>query len=205
MPISTLWAKSMPSILSRKPWTKCCRACSPSVTMSTPESSCSFTASRVASRLARESSAPDDFQGAHSVFGSASHSGFGSEPAMVVGNSMGASRDMWLSACLPCLMVEVQNYKSVVQPDDDRDSEIKIGNPNDRILLRLLQPLDLSRLPQHPAAGKGVFRGDRLAADFGRRHLQYHQSERLCDAGQSGPSQTRLPEKGHGGLGTLGR
>src|SRR5579871_6451057 len=141
MPISTLWAKSMPSILSRKPWTKCCRACSPSVTMSTPESSCSFTASRVASRLARESSAPDDFQGAHSVFGSASHSGFGSEPAMVVGNSMGASRDMWLSACLPCLMVEVQNYKSVVQPDDDRDSEIKIGNPNDRILLRLLQPL----------------------------------------------------------------
>jgi hypothetical protein len=28
------------------------------------------------------------------VFGSASHSGFGKEPAMVVGNSMGASRSV---------------------------------------------------------------------------------------------------------------
>jgi GSH-dependent disulfide-bond oxidoreductase len=35
-----------------------------------------------------------DFQGAHSVLGSASHSGFGNEPAMVVGNSMGASRSV---------------------------------------------------------------------------------------------------------------
>ncbi len=33
-----------------------------------------------------------DFQGAHSMFGSASHSGLGKEPAIVVGNSMGASR-----------------------------------------------------------------------------------------------------------------
>ena len=32
-----------------------------------------------------------DFQGAHSMLGSASHSGFGREPAIVVGNSMGAS------------------------------------------------------------------------------------------------------------------
>src|SRR5882757_1853814 len=88
MPISTLWAKSMPSIFSRKPWTKCWRACSPSVTMSTPASSCSLTASMVASRLARASSSPFDFQGAQSVLGSASHSGFGSEPAIVVGNSI---------------------------------------------------------------------------------------------------------------------
>src|SRR5882672_6141721 len=48
----------------------------------------------VASRLARVSSSPFDFQGAHSVLGSASHSGFGSEPAIVVGNSMGASRSV---------------------------------------------------------------------------------------------------------------
>src|SRR5215212_8518041 len=94
MPISTLWAKSMPSTFSRKPWTKCWRACSPSVTISTPASSCSFTASMVASRLARASSSPFDFQGAQSVFGSASHSGLGREPAMVVGNSMGASRSV---------------------------------------------------------------------------------------------------------------
>src|SRR3954449_1757539 len=84
----------MPSIFSRKPWTKCWRACSPSVTMSTPASSCSFTASMVASRLARASSSPLDFQGAHSVLGSASHSGFGSDPAIVVGNSMMASRSV---------------------------------------------------------------------------------------------------------------
>src|SRR5207244_932511 len=76
------------------PCTKCWRACSPSVTMSTPASSCSFTASMVASRLARTSSSPFDFQGAHSVLGSASHSGFGREPAIVVGNSMGASRSV---------------------------------------------------------------------------------------------------------------
>src|SRR6516165_5270081 len=75
-------------------WTKCWRACSPSVTISMPESSCSLSASTVASRLARASSWPLDFQGAHSMLGSASHSGFGKEPAMVVGNSMGASRDV---------------------------------------------------------------------------------------------------------------
>src|ERR1700759_4257039 len=46
----------------------------------------------VASRLARASSSPCDFHGAHSLFGSASHSGLGREPAIVVGNSMvGAS------------------------------------------------------------------------------------------------------------------
>src|ERR1700681_1395205 len=89
----------MPSIFSRKPCTKCWRACSPSVTMSTPASSCSLTASMVASRLARASSAPEDFQGAHNVLGSASHSGFGSGPALVVGNSM---RAFW-SVLIECL------------------------------------------------------------------------------------------------------
>jgi hypothetical protein len=64
------------------------------VTISTPASSCSFTASMVASRLARASSSPFDFQGAQSVLGSASHSGLGREPAIVVGNSMGASRSV---------------------------------------------------------------------------------------------------------------
>src|SRR5262249_35512544 len=115
MPISTLWAKSMPSTFSRKPWTKCWRACSPSVTMSTPQSSCSLSASTVASRLARVSSSPLDFQGAQSVLGSASHSGFGNEPAIVVGNSMKglpAGHLLLLSASLPCFMVDVQDNKS---------------------------------------------------------------------------------------------
>src|ERR1700723_2823557 len=93
----------MPSTFSRKPWTKCCRACSPSVTISTPASSCSFTASSVASRLARASSSPLDFQGAHSVLGSASHSGFGNEPAIVVGNSIlrvsSVFQFVWWSIC----------------------------------------------------------------------------------------------------------
>src|SRR5713101_8700621 len=88
----------MPSIFSRKPWTKCWRACSPSVTISTPASSCSLTATSVASRLARARTSPEDFQGAHSVLGSASHSGFGKEPAIVVGNSMRASRSVLIEA-----------------------------------------------------------------------------------------------------------
>jgi hypothetical protein len=48
----------------------------------------------VASRLARANSEPVDFHGAHSVLGSASHSGFGKEPAIVVGNSILASRSV---------------------------------------------------------------------------------------------------------------
>src|SRR5438128_10689911 len=92
----------MPSILARKPCTQCCRACSPSVTISTPASSCSFTASMVASRLARASASPSDFHGAHSTLGSASHSGFGSEPAIVVGNSMGVPLVLDLGVYLPC-------------------------------------------------------------------------------------------------------
>src|SRR4051794_12454883 len=62
--------------------------------MSTPAASCSFMASSVASRLARASSSPFDFQGAQSVLGSASHSGFGSEPAIVVGKSIVMSPDV---------------------------------------------------------------------------------------------------------------
>src|SRR6202163_275284 len=111
MPISTLWAKSMPSIFSRKPCTKCCRACSPSVTMSTPASSCSLTASMVASRLARARSAPEDFQGAHNVLCSASHSGFGSEPAIVVGNSiLGLRVGSDGADYLPCLAHDVHMF-----------------------------------------------------------------------------------------------
>src|SRR4051794_38271788 len=78
--------------------------------MSTPASSCSLTASMVASRLARASSAPDDLQGAHSVLGSASHSGFGSEPAIVVGNSMRASLGSYWRVYLPCLVRQVHMF-----------------------------------------------------------------------------------------------
>jgi hypothetical protein len=53
-----------------------------------------------------------DFQGAHSVLGSASHSGFGKEPAIVVGNSMCVLLSFYdLGAYLPCLGAEVQHDK----------------------------------------------------------------------------------------------
>src|SRR5262245_37406164 len=84
MPIFTLRLKSMPSTNSRKPWTKCWRDCSPSETMSMPASSCCLSHSSVASRLARSSSAPEPRHAGHSFFGSASHSGLGRLPAMVV-------------------------------------------------------------------------------------------------------------------------
>src|SRR5215510_5615980 len=76
----------MPSTRSRKPGTKCWRACSPSLTMSMPASSCALIASRVASRLASSSASPSSRQGAHSLLVSASQPGFGRLPAMVVSN-----------------------------------------------------------------------------------------------------------------------
>ena len=78
----------MPSIFSRKPCTKCCRACSPSPTMSMPASSWIFTASNVASRLPSIRSLPSRRHGAHRRSGSASQAGFGKLPAMVVSNNM---------------------------------------------------------------------------------------------------------------------
>src|SRR5260221_219153 len=84
MPIFTLCSKSMPSTDSRKPWTKCWRDCSPSVAMSMPASSCSFSQSSVASRFAFSRSAPCARQVGQSLLVSASQPGFGRLPAMVV-------------------------------------------------------------------------------------------------------------------------
>ena len=84
MPIATRRPKSTPSICSRKPCTKCWRACSPSLTMSIPASSCSFTANTVASRFASARASPSTRHGAHSTRGSASQDGFGRLPAIVV-------------------------------------------------------------------------------------------------------------------------
>src|ERR1041385_1198327 len=57
MPIGTRRAKSMPSTPSRKPCTKCCRDCSPSLTMSMPQSSRVLSARSIASRLSFRASA----------------------------------------------------------------------------------------------------------------------------------------------------
>src|SRR5260221_10467253 len=90
MPIFTLRLKSMPSTNSRKPWTKCCRDCSPSVTMSRPASSCALSQSSVASRFACSSSSPAARQAGQSLRGSASHAGLGRLRGMVV-LSMGSA------------------------------------------------------------------------------------------------------------------
>ena len=78
------------------------------------------------------------------------------------------------------------------------------GNAHDRILLRLLQSLDLSRFPQHPAAGQGARRRDFVAADPGWRHLQYRQPERLCLARNAGAVEGALHEEGSRRLGAVG-
>src|SRR4051812_811213 len=84
MPIFTLRLKSMPSTNSTKPCTKCCRDCSPSVTMSRPASSCALSHRSVASRFASSSCLPVARHAGHSFCGSASHAGFGRLPAIVV-------------------------------------------------------------------------------------------------------------------------
>src|SRR6476620_3060973 len=100
MPISTLCAKSIPSTCSRKPCTKCCRDCSPSVTTSSPASSCSLIHRSVASALACCNSSPSAFQRGHSLLVSASQPGLGRLPAIVVGNMPVVS----CPADAPCLL-----------------------------------------------------------------------------------------------------
>jgi hypothetical protein len=86
MPMRTLRAKSTPSTASRKPCTKCWRDCSPSLTTSTPASSCALSQSSVASRLASASASPSCRQAGQSLPVSASQAGFGRLPATVVSN-----------------------------------------------------------------------------------------------------------------------
>src|SRR3954454_18218368 len=195
MPISTLWAKSMPSTFSRKPWTKCWRACSPSVTISTPAPSCSFTASMVASRLARASSAPVDFQGAHSVLGSASHSGLGKEPAIVVGNSMGASRSVLIER------LSAMSYDRGTEQQKSSKSAKRVFKQNpawgarkgrgkgshDRPALRA----DAQRLENLDHAG-----GTRAALSG---HPRQHPGWRAVQTGISG-DQPEQPHSGYRGL-----
>src|SRR5207244_11365916 len=108
MPIFTLRLKSMPSTNSRKPCTKCCRDCSPSVTMSRPASSCALSQRSVASRFACSSSSPAGRQAGQSLRGSASQAGFGRLPAMVVFSiRFPPSRLLW--PFMPWLRIWVRN------------------------------------------------------------------------------------------------
>jgi hypothetical protein len=61
-----------------------------------PESSCSFSASSVASALAAASSLPVLRHCSQSLFGSASQADFGRLPAMVVGNMRTSLGAQWV-------------------------------------------------------------------------------------------------------------
>jgi hypothetical protein len=52
-----------------------------------------------------------DFHGAHSRFGSASHSGLGSDPAMVVGKSMTG-----VPSGLKCVMATLKHFPAKSNP-----------------------------------------------------------------------------------------
>src|SRR5690606_25622969 len=78
-------SKSTPLRCSMKVVTKCCRVCSPSLTISSPACCCSNSARRNASCLPSTSSSPWSFHGDQSFSGSASQDGFGKLPAVAVG------------------------------------------------------------------------------------------------------------------------
>src|SRR5580698_1564406 len=174
----------MPSMFTRKTWTKCWRDCSPSVTMSTPASSCSLTAIMVASRLARASSSPDDFQGAHSLLGSASHSGFGREPAMVVGNSMDVPLVLDLGVYLPCLAEEVHMASTATDSILGYEDENR-RTSHDRPLLRA----DAEWLENLDHAG-----GNRASL---QRVSRQHPRRRTVQAGVSGDQPEQPDSRNH--------
>src|SRR6476659_1495503 len=150
MPISTLWAKSMPSTNSRKPCTKCCLDISPSVTMSMPASSCSFSASKVASAFAAASSSPASFHCGHSLFGSASHGGLGRLPAIVVSNMCGGTP-------IDTLSVEFWNLRGVRRAEAADRGIDRVAEPLDDGI-DLLRVDDERRREQHMIAARTVDR-----------------------------------------------
>src|SRR4051794_33006671 len=99
--------------------------------------------------------------------------------------------DRWIASS-QALLAMTGNRSSLTIKFARRDKRKR----HDRIFLRLFQPLDLSRLPQHPAARKRAWRRDFVAADPGRRHLQHRQSQRLCLARDAGAVESALHEKG---------
>src|SRR6185312_8773477 len=74
------------------------------------------------------------------------------------------------------------------------------GAPN-RVLFRLFEPLDLSRLPRRAAAGGRARRGDRLEANPGRRRVQHGQPDSLRKPQQAQSTQGLLHAEGSRRLG----
>ncbi len=75
---------------------------------------------------------------------------------------------------------------------------------HDRILLRLLQPLDLSRVPQHPAAGEGVRGGDPWRPILVGGIFNTVNPSVYAAREHPVPAEAGLPAEGHAGLGAVG-
>src|SRR5262245_38671006 len=144
MPIVTRRPKSMPSICSRKPWTKCWRASAPSVTISVPSASCPFRLSNVASRFASSSASPSSRQGAHNLRGSASQAGFGRLPAIVVSSIPALREDgekpVRTSAAVEDVVAEVLHLEDRgVRAPDDRLAQVGLDDlADDDVMVALL-------------------------------------------------------------------
>ena len=69
------------------------------------------------------------------------------------------------------------------------------------MLLRLLEPVDLLRLPQSSADAEGTGDRHRLAADPGGRRVQRGQSKRAQFAGEARCGEGCLQQEGPAGLG----
>src|SRR5262252_5050304 len=208
MPISTLRAKSIPSTTSRKPCTKCWRDCSPSVTTSMPQSSCSLSASTVAWRLASASAAPAARQGGHNRWGSASQAGFGRLPAMVVAKR-GMLEAILASGRPPAIEPIVAREQPLAADGGERERAQKrprypqlIDDPvaAGGALGARGAPAPLPFVAAHGAGG--IVAGVRQPLCEHRRVLDRH-GRTLGEIGQHGVG--RIPQQGDGALAPTGK
>src|SRR5690606_18982625 len=65
-------------------------------------------------------------------------------------------------------------------------SSPETADAHDRVLLRLLEPVDLSRVREHPTPRRARRRGNDLEADPRRRGVQRGESERVPEPGEPG-------------------
>src|SRR5262252_5818014 len=96
--------------------------------------------------------------------------------------------------------MELQDTLGLWHRQGEPPAEGRNGAPT-RLLLRLLKPLDLSRVSRRAAAGGGTRRGNRLAADPGRRRVQCGEPNRLRQPGQAQAAEAGLCAEGSRRLG----
>src|SRR5260370_37144580 len=96
--------------------------------------------------------------------------------------------------------MDLQDTRRLWQRQGEPTAERRNGAPP-RLLLRLLKPLDLPRLPRHPANRGRTRRGNCVEAHPGRRRVQRRQPDGLRQPGQAQPSETGLHAEGPRRLG----